>query len=130
MKAQLKEFYAKQGFTPKYEKKGGKQIEIEYSKESGKQNALHIIMKHPNLWVVQFFLNELGLAIDTPDYCDRTPFSIGIDYQISKMQKSLEPAVKLLMERGSRIDYPDEANQTPYLKLYNNRFDEIAEILR
>ena len=46
------------------------------------------------------------------------------------MQTIFEPAVKLLMERGSRIDYPDEANQTPYLKLYNSRLDEIAEILR
>ena len=52
IKNQLKEFYAKQGFTPKYEKKGGKQVEIEYSKEHGMQNAMHIIMKHPNLWVV------------------------------------------------------------------------------
>jgi len=34
------------------ETKGGKQIEIEYSKEHGKQSALHIIMKYPNLWVV------------------------------------------------------------------------------
>jgi ankyrin repeat protein len=25
-------------------------------------------------------LNEVNLAFDTPDYCDRTPFSIGIDY--------------------------------------------------
>jgi len=42
----------------------------------------------------------------------------------------LEPAVKLLMERGSNIDYPDEANQTPFLKLYSSKLNEIAEILR
>jgi len=80
MKAQLKEFYAKQGFTPKYEKKDGKKVEIEYNKEYGLMNAMHIIMKHPNLWVVQYFLNQLNLEFDALDNKKRSPFSIGIDY--------------------------------------------------
>jgi len=67
-------------------------------------------MRYPTLWVVQFFLNELNLEFVAPDYRDRTPFSIGIDYQITKMQHDLEPAVKLLITCGANIDYPDEAN--------------------
>ena len=42
----------------------------------------------------------------------------------------MHPAVKLLLERDVNFDYPDEANQTPYLKLYNSRLDAIAETLR
>ena len=121
LKKQLKEFYAKQGYTPKYEKVDGKQVEIEYSKEYGMQNAMHLIMRHPNLWVVQFFINELNLAFDTPDYRLRTPFSLGIDYQINKCMNEMDPAVSLLIERGVKIDTFDEAGHTPYLKLYNNR---------
>ena len=71
---------------------------------------MHLIMRYPIVWIVQFFLNELNLEYDAPDYRDRTPFSIGIDYQIDKLQRSLEPAVNLLIERGADIDYPDEAN--------------------
>jgi len=43
----------------------------------------------------------------------------------------MDPAVSLLIERGVNIDSPDEANQTPYLKLYNNRRTlQVAENLR
>ena len=94
------------------------------------QGALHLIMRDPNLWIVQYFLNELKLNHDEPDYRDRTPFSMGIDFQIARMEKKLDPAVNLLMAQGARIDHPDEANQTPYLKLYNSRLDDIAETLR
>ena len=31
MKKQIKEFYAKQGYTPNYETKDGKQVELEFS---------------------------------------------------------------------------------------------------
>lgn len=131
IKKQLKEFYAKQSFTPKYEKKDGKTVEIEYNKDSGLQNAMHIIMKHPNLWIVQYFLNQLNLDFDSLDYKKRTPFSIGIDYQISRALTVMDSTVSLLMERGVNIDSPDEAQQTPYLKLYNNRITlEVAEKLR
>ena len=34
------------------------------------------------------------------------------------------------MDRGVNIDCADEASQTPYLKLYNAKLGEIAEILR
>ena len=59
---------------------------------------MHLIMRYPTLWIVQFFLNELNLEFNSPDFRDRTPFSIGIDFQISKMKPALEPAVKLLIE--------------------------------
>ena len=42
----------------------------------------------------------------------------------------MHPSVTLLLERNVNFDYPDEANQTPYLKLYNSRLDAIAETLR
>ena len=118
---QLKEFYAKHGYTPKYEKRDGKSVEIEYSKKYGQQNAMHILMRDPNLWVVQFLLNELNLEHDTLDYRQRTPFSLGIDYQISEEMTEMDPSVSLLLERGVKVDVADEANQTPYLRLYNNR---------
>ena len=44
--------------------------------------------------------------------------------------KEIDPSLKLLMESGVDVDYPDKAHQTPYLKLYNSRFNEIAEMLR
>ena len=94
------------------------------------QGAVHIIMSEPNLWVVQYFINQLGLEFDAPDYSDRTPFSIGIDWQIQKACTDMHPAVALLLERGVNFDFPDEAHQTPYLKLYNSRLNEIAENLR
>lgn len=52
MKKQLKEFYAQQKHSPTYVKKGGKKVEVEYSKDYGMQSAMHIIMREPNLWVV------------------------------------------------------------------------------
>ena len=42
----------------------------------------------------------------------------------------MDSCLKLLMESGAFIDYPDKSNQTPYLKLYSSRFDETAEVLR
>lgn len=82
IKKQLREFYAKQKFTPSFETKDGRRVEIEYSKEYGQQNAMHLIMRNPHLWVVQYFLNELDISFDEADFQGRTPFSIGIDYQI------------------------------------------------
>lgn len=42
----------------------------------------------------------------------------------------MHSAVAVLLERNVNFDYPDEANQTPYLKLYNTRLNGIAENLR
>ena len=75
-------------------------------------------------------MNELGLEFDSPDYSDRTPFSIGIDWQIQGASVDMHPAVALLLERNVNFDYPDEADQTPYLKLYNSKMNAIAESLR
>ena len=80
MKKQVQEFYAKQGYTPQFETRSGRSIEVEYQKQYGMQGAMHLIMRYPIVWIVQFFLNELNLEYDAPDYRDRTPFSIGIDY--------------------------------------------------
>ncbi len=80
MKLQLKEFYAKQGYTPTFKTKDGLKVEVEYNKEFGKANALHLIMLHPTLAIVQYFLDELSIAINSFDYQSRTPFSIGIDF--------------------------------------------------
>ena len=79
---------------------------------------------------MQYFLNELGLEHDTADFSGRTPFSIGIDFQISKRKQQLEPAVNLLIQKGVNIDQANEANETPYLRLYNERLSDIAEFLR
>ena len=91
---------------------------------------MHLIMRHPDLFVVQYLLDTLNVEFDLGDYQDRTSFSIGIDYQITKQEHIIHPAVNLLMEKGANIDYPDEANQTPFLKLYNARLNTIAETLR
>ena len=55
-------------------------------------------------------MNELGLEFDSPDYSDRTPFSIGIDWQIQGASVDMHPAVALLLERNVNFDYPDEAD--------------------
>ena len=68
LKQQVKEFYSKQSFTPQFEKINGKQVEIEYSKEYGQQTAMHLIMRRPSLWVVQYFLNELNIEYNAPDF--------------------------------------------------------------
>lgn len=42
-----KEFYAKKEHTATFMKLNGKTIEVEYNKEYGLQNAVHLLFKHP-----------------------------------------------------------------------------------
>ena len=72
-------------------------------------------MRHPNLWIVQYFLNELNIEVDACDYKMRTPFSIGIDFQIRRSLTVMDPAVNLLLDRGVNIDAAS-ASTTPSMQ--------------
>ena len=57
MHAKVKEFYATKGFVPTFEKRSGKKVEIEYEKEYGLQNALHLIMRNPHPSVYRYIMD-------------------------------------------------------------------------
>ena len=44
----LKDFYAKKNHSAQFMKVNGKNVEIEYNKEYGMQNAIHLLFKHPS----------------------------------------------------------------------------------
>ena len=53
----MKEFYAKQGFTPTYKSVDGQQVEVEYDREFGMAGLLHIAMRAPSAaWLFRVFL--------------------------------------------------------------------------
>jgi len=57
--------------------KNGKIVEIEYSKQYGPQNGIHLFFA--NLLsknVYDFLANELKIAVDEIDYMGRNPFMI------------------------------------------------------
>jgi len=129
LRKKLKDFYAQQGFTPQFKTENGRQVEIEYDKEHGLKNAFHIAMAHPQLWLTDLLL-RIGIDCDTPDFKNRTPFNVGIDFLIARQQPSLDASLEKLISKGVNIDYADEANQTPFLKLYNSRLQQASESLR
>ena len=76
-------------------------------------------MRQPNLELLRLLVNEMSIAHDDTDYKGRNAFSIGIDWQISKHNQIIDPAIEFLMFKGTQIDLPNEANETPFLKCYN-----------
>ena len=129
-KKQLREFYSKQGHTPTYKTVDGKQVEVEYDKEHGLQGLLHLAMKAPRAnWLMQALL-DMGVERDGLDYQKRSPFFIGIDQHIAAGKDELPKSLQKLMDEGVNIDCADQANQTPFLKLYNARLQNAAEQLR
>lgn len=60
-------------------KKGGKMVEVEYSKAFGLQNAIHLIFKNPKSEALYDFLaDELKIPVDEIDYMGRNPFMINV----------------------------------------------------
>ena len=78
MQAKVKEFYASKGVSPVFHKVNGKKIELEYDAEYGLQNALHLIMRHPNQTVYNYLMSQ-DIPIDAKDFKSRNAFSVGID---------------------------------------------------
>ena len=82
---------------------------------------MHLTMREPSaFWLIRA-LHEMGVSVDSTDYQNRTPFSIGVDHQISFGTDLLPKSLEMLMENGVNIDCADQALQTPFLKLYNAR---------
>jgi hypothetical protein len=75
----FKEFYAKKAHQANFMKKGGKMVEVEYSKVYGMQNAIHLIFRNPKSEALyEFLANELKIAVDEIDYMGRNPFMINV----------------------------------------------------
>ena len=130
VQARIKEFYAQQNFNPEYTKKGDKKVEVEYDKEYGMQNAIHLIMRHSHYDVYQWLVDQ-QVSFDEMDYKNRNPFTIGVDNSmISRSDGKLSAEMKNLIDCGADFDLADESAQTPYLKLYNARLLDAAEFLR
>jgi hypothetical protein len=59
-------------------KKDGKNIEIEYNKEFGLQNAIHLLLRHPSVSIYEFLVENLNLDVDETDFMGRNPFIINV----------------------------------------------------
>lgn len=57
-------------------RRDGKLIEIEYNKEYGMQNAIHLIFRQPSNTLFDFLSGDLGIPIDETDFMGRNPFII------------------------------------------------------
>lgn len=86
-------------------KVNGKTIEIEYNKEFGLQNAIHLLFKHPSHALFDFFADTLHIPIDETDYMGRNPFMINTAAFPSRIEffKTMET----LLKRNIRFDLPD-----------------------
>lgn len=73
----LKEFYAEKKHQPRFEKKkNGELVEIQYDKEHGMQNAVHLAMESASKTVLNFLVDDHKVAFDEVDYQGRNPFMI------------------------------------------------------
>jgi len=57
-------------------KKDGKMVEVEYNKEFGLQNAIHLLFRYPSGALYSFLADELHVAVDETDFMGRNPFII------------------------------------------------------
>lgn len=108
-------------------KKDGKTIEIEYNKEFGLQNAIHILFKHPSVAVFEFLVDKLNLAVDETDFMGRNPFMINVAAYPSR--QTFGNTVEKLLQKGIRFDLADSNNRTPFLIYYENHNSALANKL-
>ena len=71
------------------------------------QGLLHLSMRAPSaFWLVRAF-KEMNVELDSKDFQNRTPFSIGIDQQISKHDDNLPKSLLMFMDNDVNIDCAD-----------------------
>ena len=108
--AKIKEFYASQGFSPQFQTKDGKKEEVEYDKEYGQQNAIHILMRHPDYQIYNYLVQTCKIPFDEMDFKKRNPFTIGVDFSmIPRSEKEMGQEMKNLVERGANFDLADDS---------------------
>ena len=56
----------------------GKKVEIEYSKEFGKQNAIHLLFRYPCEEVYDYLIDKLKVSYDNSDFLGRNPFMVNV----------------------------------------------------
>ena len=108
--------------------KNGKMVEIEYSKQYGLQNAIHLFFTNPlskNLY--NFLANELRIAVDEIDYMGRNPFMINCT-EFPARDFFFEAMEDLLAKRVN-FDLADERGRTPFLVYYENKNSDLAHRL-
>lgn len=97
---------------------------MEYNKEYGLQNAVHLMFKHPSCALFEFFADTLHIPFDETDYMGRNPFMINIA-AFPTRDKFFE-TMDTLLARNVRFDLPDTNNRTPFLIFYENRNFKLA----
>lgn len=112
----LKEFYAKKGQTANFIKINGKDVELEYDKQHGLQNAVHLIMHYPSLTLFDFLVEELGVLCDETDLLGRNPFMLNVS--LFPTRDKLFTSLEKLLDRGVRFDLADSNGRTPFLIFY------------
>ena len=65
-------------------KVNGKDVEIEYSKEFGMQNAIHLLFRFPAKSLYEFLVGKLKIAFDESDFLGRNPFMINVQLNHSR----------------------------------------------
>lgn len=94
----------------------GKTVEIEYNKEFGLQNAIHLLFRQPTNSLFEFFADKLGIPIDDTDFQGRNPFLV------NTIQFATKPfffkTMEKLLQRNVRFDLPDSNGRTPFLIFY------------
>jgi capsule polysaccharide export protein KpsE/RkpR len=56
----------------------GKKVEIEYIKDYGLQNALHLIMRQPDNTMYKYLVDEVKVKFDEGDFLGRNPFMVNV----------------------------------------------------
>ena len=93
----------------------GEMIEVQYDKNYGMQNAMHLAMKSPSKTLFEFLSEELKINPDSIDYQGRNPFLIGCT---SNINKDIGSCMTKLLEMNVRFDLADSNNRTAFLHYY------------
>ena len=72
------------------------------------QNALHLILRHPDKSVYDYLVGQ-GVPIDATDFKGRNPFTISIDkYMLQFGLEEMSIEMQDLMQRGANFDQADQ----------------------
>ena len=115
---QLKELYAKKGHQAVFQRKNGKLVEIEYNKEFGMQNSVHLVMRHCSRTFFNFVVEDLKTPVDEVDYLGRNPFMLNVISNPSALL--VTESVQRLLDLKVKFDLSDSKGRTPFLIYYEH----------
>jgi len=108
--------------------KNGKMVEVEYSKQYGLQNAIHLFFMNPvSKSLYEFLANELKIAVDEIDYNGRNPFMINCTEFPAIL--TFSEAMQDLLAKRVNFDLADERGRTPFLVYYEHSNFDLANRL-